>query len=86
MEVTEIKIRKIVTAVTGLPTDVSADANLYLDLGVASVCALQLLSELELQFQTSIPDDDFVESTTISSLISMMRHLTQEIADESTHA
>ena len=86
MEVIEIKIRKIVTAVTGLPTDVSADANLYLDLGVASVCALQLLSELELQFQTSIPDDDFVEATTISSLISMMRHLTQEIADESAHA
>lgn len=35
-------------------------------LGVASVYALQLLAELEQAFGVSIPDEDFVEATSIA--------------------
>jgi hypothetical protein len=38
-----LKIRTIVTGIAGLPSDANADADLYLDLGVASFHALQLL-------------------------------------------
>jgi len=61
--------------ITGLQSDIPADADLYLDLGVASVYALQLLSELERQFDVSIPDEEFVEATSIGALTAMMERL-----------
>lgn len=71
----EDKVRDVVAEITGLARDVPADANLYLDLGVASVHALNLLTELEARFGVSIPDDEFVEATTISSLAALMTGL-----------
>jgi len=70
MDPTEIerKIREILTSLCGIPADADANADLYLDLGVASFHALQLLQELEEQFDVHIPDDEFVEATSISRL------------------
>lgn len=75
MDAIETKVREIVSSITGLPESMPGDANLYLDLGVASVHALQLLAELEGQFDLSIPDEDFVEATSVSQLASLMRSL-----------
>jgi acyl carrier protein len=86
MDTTQKKVREIVASVTGLPSDVAADANLYLDLGVASVHALQLLAELERQFGVSVPDDEFVEATSIAQLTTMMSELLVSGAGESSHA
>jgi acyl carrier protein len=61
-------IRTMIAQITGLSADIAVDANLYLDLGVASVHALTLLTQLEEQFDIRIPDEDFVEATSISKL------------------
>lgn len=79
MENTEVKVRQIVASVTGLPPDADPNANLYLDLGVASVHALGLLTELENQFGVSIPDDDFVAAISIAGLSSLMADLTRTL-------
>jgi len=86
MDATESKIRAIVADISNLPTDMPADANLYLDLGVASVHALQLLTELEEQFGVAIPDDRFVEATSINDLTALMSGLLGEQAKDAARA
>jgi acyl carrier protein len=75
MDTIETKIRSIVTNISDLPIDADANADLYLDLGMASVHALQLLTDLEEQFGVSIPDESFVDATSIAKLTSMMQGL-----------
>jgi acyl carrier protein len=62
------RVRDIVVAVSGLPKDADANADLYLDLGVASFHALLILQDLEDHFGIHIPDDQFVESSSITKL------------------
>lgn len=71
----EAAIRRLVSDVSGLPSDADAQADLYLDLGVASIHALQLLTELEDHFGISIPDDEFVEATSIAKLTALVTNL-----------
>jgi acyl carrier protein len=82
----ESKVRAIVADISNLSVDMPADANLYLDLGVASVHALQLLTELEDQFGVAIPDDRFVEATSINDLTALMSGLMQARAEDATRA
>ena len=70
-------VRRIVSGISGIPEDSDAQADLYLDLGVASVHALQLLTELEEHFEIQIPDDDFVEATSIARLTHLVGRLTK---------
>ena len=86
MHSVESKVRAIVAGISNLPADMPADANLYLDLGVASVHALQLLTELEEQFGVAIPDDRFVEATSINDLTSLMASLVGERAEDAARA
>jgi acyl carrier protein len=76
MNAVENRIRHIVADLASLPLEMPGDANLYLDLGLASVYALQLLSALEQQFDVSVPDEDFVDATTINDLTALMERLT----------
>jgi acyl carrier protein len=71
----ELSIRNTVAVIGGLPEDADADADLYLDLGMASVHALALLQELEERFGVSIPDEQFVESTSIAKLTATLDSL-----------
>jgi acyl carrier protein len=80
MDPVETKVRTIVANISNLPADMPADANLYLDLGVASVHALELLTELEEQFGVAVPDERFVEATSINELTALMAGLTQDQA------
>lgn len=76
MSTVENRIRRIIADLANLPLDMPGDANLYLDLGLASVYALQLLSALEQQFEVPVPDEDFVDATTIHDLTTLMERLT----------
>jgi len=71
----EADVRKIVSDLSGIPVDADPQADLYLDLGVASVHALQLLTELEEHFNIQIPDDQFVEATSIAKLTDLVKSL-----------
>ncbi len=64
----EQNIRGIISRLSNIPEDGDANADLYLDFGMPSVQALALLQELEECFGVSIPDEQFVESTTIAKL------------------
>lgn len=80
---TEARIREIIANVTQLSREIPEDANLYLDLGVASVYALHLLTELEQSFDVAIPDEEFVAATSVAKLTRLMNELTgdrQEVA------
>jgi len=86
MEAIESKVREIVAGIANIAPDMPADKNLYLDLGVASVHALQLLTELEDHFGISIPDDRFVEATSINDLTALLAGLTQNQAENPARA
>ncbi len=75
MNDTERRIRTILNRVGGIPEDASDTADLYLDLGLASVHALQMLTELEEGFSIHIPDERFVEATSISRLSDIVSEL-----------
>lgn len=74
----EADIRKIVCGISGIPENADPQADLYLDLGMASVHALQLLTELEDHFNIQIPDDDFVDATSISKLTGLVQRLSSK--------
>jgi acyl carrier protein len=71
----EQSIRSIVVAVGSVRPDADPHADLYLELGVASVQALTLLQELEEHFGVSIPDEEFVEATSIAKLTATLEKL-----------
>ena len=71
----EPQLRQLMVEVCGLPAGFSGAKNFYLDLGVASVKAMELLMELEERFGVSVPDDQFVEATTLVRLAEMMQSL-----------
>ena len=75
MDNLESKIRQTISNITGLASDVRGDADLYLDLGVASVHAIELLTSLEEQFGITVPDDEFVEATSIDKLTALISGL-----------
>ena len=68
-------VRQIIAGVSDLPTDFPADANLYIELGVPSIGAMQLLLELEDRFGVQVPDDQFVEATTLDALVALVDRL-----------
>jgi acyl carrier protein len=75
MDSLESRIRGLIARVSGISPTVPGDADLYLDLGVASVHALELLTQLEQVFSIRIPDDDFVEATSIDRLVILVGRL-----------
>jgi len=86
MDPIETKVRTIVADISNLSPEVPGNANLYLDLGVASVHALQLLTELEEQFGVAVPDDRFVEATSIADLTALMTELLGQRAEDAARA
>jgi len=71
----ENEIRTLISNVGGLAPNFDDRADLYSDLGMASVKAMQLLLELEDRFGVSIPDEDFVQATTLSSVHDLISRL-----------
>jgi acyl carrier protein len=74
MSKTEIqfKLREMLANLGEFGVDFDANADLYADLGMASVKAMQLLIELEDGFGITISDEDFVEATTLERLTELV--------------
>ncbi len=71
----ELELRQVLSGLAQLPEEFSAQADLYADLGMPSVKAMQLLLELEDRFGISVPDEDFVEATTLEKLADLVAKL-----------
>jgi acyl carrier protein len=73
----EDKIREIVARVAKAddPSTLSAEADLYRDLGVKSTAALDLLLSIEEEFDVSIPDDSFADARSIKALAELVGEL-----------
>jgi acyl carrier protein len=72
------QLRSLVTEVGGLDANFDASANLYLDLGIPSMKAMQLLMELEERFGVSVPDEEFVDAVSLDALTVLMQRLVNE--------
>ena len=71
----EAQIREAVALQGGFEPDFPAEADFYADLGMASVKAMQLLVELEDQFGVRIPDEEFVQATSLEALTALIAGL-----------
>ena len=66
----ERRIGEIVCRLAGLPR---IDAELdYFDAGLASIQALELLSEVETTFEVSLLDEEFVRTRTVRDLAQLV--------------
>lgn len=71
------EVSSIIAEVTGLAPDFNPNSDLYLELGVPSMKAIQLLIELEDRLGVSIPDEEFVKATSAAALQAMVDRLRQ---------
>jgi acyl carrier protein len=75
--VTEIesRIRGILRRVARLDGEFNPTADLFKDLGVRSVAALELLLSLEEEFGVSIADESFGSARNLEALVALVRGL-----------
>ena len=71
----EDELRQMVAEIGEIAPAFDPQANFYLDLGVPSMKAMQLLMQLEDRYGVQVPDDQFVEATSLKSLTAMMAQL-----------
>lgn len=57
------------------PSSVDASKDIYVDLGVQSTAALDLLLSLEDEFEVQIPDEAFGDARTCSQLAELVKKL-----------
>lgn len=79
-QTTEQKVRAIVSRIANLEAGFSATADLFRDLGVKSVAALDLLLSLEEEFGVSIADDKFGDARSVSALVALIDELQGQAA------
>jgi acyl carrier protein len=72
----EARIRAILRRVGGLEGPFSAHADIYRELGVKSIAALDLLLSLEEEFGVAITDDAFGQACSVSALVSLVQGAT----------
>jgi acyl carrier protein len=58
-----------------LPEGFDEKADLYSDLGMASVKAMELLTKLEERYEVHVPDEKFIEATSLDRLTVMIHGL-----------
>ena len=75
METLKSELREVLTEIASLPKDFDEKADLYSDLGMASMKAIELLAVLEERYGVSVPDEEFIEATTLERLAVMMEKL-----------
>ena len=75
MDTLKSELRQLLTVLASLPEGFDETADLYSDLGVASIKAMELLLVLEERYGVSVPDEDFIEATSLERLAVMMRGL-----------
>ncbi|MFY9852906.1 MAG: acyl carrier protein [Terracidiphilus sp.] len=75
MEALQNELRQLLMELAGLPEGFDASADLYTELGVASMKAMELLMELEDRYQISVPDEEFIQATSLQALAEMVQKL-----------
>ena len=68
----EAKIRIILRKVARLEDGYSAQADLFRDLGMKSIAALDLLLTLEEEFGVAIADEAFGQARSVEQLVSLV--------------
>ncbi len=71
----EDKIRSILAKVARLEGAYSAQADLFRELGVKSIAALDLLLTLEEEFGVAIADEAFGKARSVDELVSLVGEL-----------
>src|SRR6266478_26264 len=69
------ELRGLLTELAHLPEGFDPKADLYNDLGMASIQAMELLMALEERYDVRIPDEEFVEATSLERLTTMIQGL-----------
>lgn len=72
---TEQRVRAIVVRVAHLGAGFDASADLFRELGVKSVAALDLLLSLEEEFGISIADERFGDARSVDALVALIEEL-----------
>jgi acyl carrier protein len=75
LEALKSELRQLLTELAHLPEDFDEKADLYGDLGMASIQAMELLMELEERYGISVPDEEFIEATSLERLAGMIKRL-----------
>jgi len=75
LETLKSELRELLTELASLPEGFDEKADLYSDLGMHSMKALELLMALEERFGLRVPDEKFIEATSLERLAGMMRGL-----------
>jgi acyl carrier protein len=74
-EETERRIRAILQRVARVEGEYAAGADLFRELGVKSVAALELLLSMEEEFGLAIADAKFGEARSVSALVALVEGL-----------
>lgn len=73
---TELKIKKIISEVAEIDEmEVNNEDDLVDDLGVDSMMAIEILTELEKIFEVSIPDEEVRKFTNINAICSIVNNI-----------
>lgn len=75
METLKRELRQLLTELASLPEGFDENADLYRDLGMTSMKAMDLLMALEEHYGVRVPDEEFIEATSLERLAGMMRGL-----------
>jgi len=75
LETLKSDLRQLLTELASLPEGFDEKADLYGDLGMASMKAMELLMILEERYGVKVPDEEFIEATSLEGLVGMMRRL-----------
>ena len=66
----------IVTLGNNIPPDFEATAHVFKDLGIESTKALELLFEIEDQFEVALPDLEYNDCEHLNDLVALLTKLT----------
>jgi acyl carrier protein len=75
LETLKSELRQMLTDLASLPPGFDENADLYRDLGMTSMKAMELLMSLEERYEVSVPDEEFIEATSLERLATMMQAL-----------
>jgi acyl carrier protein len=75
LETLKGELRQVLTEVASLPEGFDEKADLYSVLGMASIKAMELLVVLEERYGVSVPDEEFIQATSLDRLTELMRKL-----------
>jgi acyl carrier protein len=78
MQALKAQLRETITQALNLQAEFGDQSDFYRELGVSSVHAISLLFQLEERYSVTIPDDRFVECTTLDQLTCLMAELLAE--------